>query len=86
MQAIPIIDVSRLRRSGAVRRVRQPAVERYPVAYFADPDPDALVEVLPACLRPGEAPRYPPISAAAYLRSRLDPTYNHWKASATASP
>jgi isopenicillin N synthase-like dioxygenase len=65
-------------------RVRQPASERYSVAYFCDPNPDALVEVLPSCVPPGAVPSYPPISAAAYLRSRLDPTYNHWKASAVS--
>jgi isopenicillin N synthase-like dioxygenase len=65
-------------------RVRQPAAERYSVAYFCDPNPDALVEVLPSCVPPGATPSYPPISAAAYLRSRLDPTYNHWKASAAS--
>ena len=65
-------------------RVRQPATERYSVAYFCDPNPDALVDVLPGCVKPGATPLYPPISAAAYLRSRLDPTYNHWKSSTTA--
>jgi isopenicillin N synthase-like dioxygenase len=64
-------------------RVRQPAEERYSVAYFADPNPDALVEVLPTCLAPGAVASYPPISAGAYLRSRLDPTYSHWKAPAS---
>jgi len=67
-------------------RVRQPATERYSVAYFADPNPDALVEVIPACVRPGERPLYPPILAGTYLRSRLDPTYNHWKASTASQP
>ncbi|HEY0185617.1 MAG TPA: 2OG-Fe(II) oxygenase family protein, partial [Rhodopila sp.] len=66
-------------------RVRQPAAERYSVAYFCDPNPDALVEALPGCVPAGSRPKYPPISAAAYLRSRLDPTYAHWKASAAAS-
>ena len=59
-------------------RVRQPAEQRYSVAYFADPNPDALVEALPTCLAAGAAPRYQPIRADAYLRSRLDPTYAHW--------
>ncbi|MGD0106501.1 MAG: 2OG-Fe(II) oxygenase family protein [Rhodopila sp.] len=48
-------------------RVCQPATERYSVAYFADPNPDALVEVIPACVPPGAAPSYPPILAGAYL-------------------
>jgi isopenicillin N synthase-like dioxygenase len=65
-------------------RVRQPAAERYSVAYFCDPNPDALVEVLPTCLPAGATPSYEPILAANYLRSRLDPTYKHWEAGATA--
>ena len=64
-------------------RVRQPAAERYSVAYFCDPNPDALVEVLPSCLPAGATASYEPIFAADYLRSRLDPTYRHWKASTT---
>ena len=56
-------------------RVRQPERQRHSLAFFLDPNPDALVEVLPACLAPGEPPRYPPVLAADYLRSRLDATY-----------
>jgi isopenicillin N synthase-like dioxygenase len=56
-------------------RVRQPERERYSLAFFLDPNPEALVAVLPACVAPGEAPRYPPITGAAYLKSRLDATY-----------
>jgi len=56
-------------------RIRQPERQRHSLAFFLDPNPDALVEVLPACLRSGEAPRCAPISGAAYLRSRLDATY-----------
>jgi isopenicillin N synthase-like dioxygenase len=55
--------------------VRQPERERYSLAFFIDPNPDAVVEVLPACLPPGAAPRYPRVTGAAYLRSRLDATY-----------
>jgi isopenicillin N synthase-like dioxygenase len=49
--------------------------ERLSVAFFLDPNPDALVECLPGCLAPGEAPRYPPISGAEYLAARLSATY-----------
>jgi isopenicillin N synthase-like dioxygenase len=56
-------------------RVRQPERERYSLAFFLDPNPDALVEVLPACLGAGEAPRYKRVTGADYLRSRLDATY-----------
>jgi isopenicillin N synthase-like dioxygenase len=56
-------------------RVRQPERQRYSLAFFLDPNPDALVEVMPACLAPGEVPRYPRVTGADYLRSRLDATY-----------
>jgi isopenicillin N synthase-like dioxygenase len=56
-------------------RVRQPEQKRHSLAFFLDPNPDAEVAVLPACLAPGEAPRYRPITGAAYLRAQLDATY-----------
>ena len=60
-------------------RVLRPKAERYSVAFFADANPDAMVETLPTCLAPGEAPRYPPITCADYLRERLTATYDHLK-------
>ena len=61
-------------------RVLRPRQERYSVAFFSDANPDALVEVLPACVAPGEAPRYEPITCGAYLHGRLTATYAHLKA------
>ncbi|MCB8876098.1 isopenicillin N synthase family dioxygenase [Acidisoma silvae] len=60
-------------------RVLRPKAERYSVAFFADANPDAVVETLPTCLAPGEAPRYPAITCADYLRQRLTATYDHLK-------
>jgi isopenicillin N synthase-like dioxygenase len=60
-------------------RVLRPKVERYSVAFFADANPDAVVETLPTCLAPGEMPRYPAITCADYLRQRLTATYDHLK-------
>ncbi len=57
------------------RVVNRSGRERYSVAYFGDPNSDALVECLPSCLAPGETQKYPPISYAEYLRSRYDATY-----------
>jgi isopenicillin N synthase-like dioxygenase len=48
--------------------------DRYSVAFFFDPNPDAIVSTLPSCLA-GRAPKYPSVLAADYLRSRLEPTY-----------
>ena len=56
-------------------RVRQPERQRHSLAFFLDPNPDARVDVLPACLTPGETPRYAPTTGAEYLRMRLDATY-----------
>jgi isopenicillin N synthase-like dioxygenase len=56
-------------------RVLPPERERYSIAFFLDPNPDALVAALPGCVPPGEAPRHPPITAEAHLRERLAATY-----------
>lgn len=57
-------------------RVNSPAGrERYSVAFFLDANPDATVACLPTCTDPSRPARYAPITASAYLRSRLDATY-----------
>ena len=62
-------------------RVVNPAGrERNSIAFFLDPNPDALVFCLPGC----GAPKYPPVLAADYLRQRLDATYAHKTGAAAA--
>jgi isopenicillin N synthase-like dioxygenase len=56
-------------------RVQPPERERYSIAFFLDPNPDALVSAIPSCVPAGEAPRHPPITAEAYLRQRFEATY-----------
>jgi isopenicillin N synthase-like dioxygenase len=51
--------------------------ERTSIAFFLDPNPDAMVAALPGCVPPGEAPKHPPIRASDFLRSRLEPSYAH---------
>ena len=58
-------------------RVLPPARERYSIAFFLDPNPDALVSALPSCVPNGEAPRHPPITAEQHLRERFAATYRH---------
>ena len=56
-------------------RVGPPPRLRHSIAFFLDPNPDALVSALPGCVPPGEAPRHPPVTAAEHLRQRLSATY-----------
>ena len=54
-------------------RVVSPAgKERYSIAFFLDPNPDAVVAPLSGMEK---AALYPPITGADYLQSRLDATY-----------
>jgi isopenicillin N synthase-like dioxygenase len=56
-------------------KVVNPGVDRYSVAFFLDPNPDAVVACLPTCTSPERPAKYAPISGAEFLRSRLEPTY-----------
>ncbi|MGC3983358.1 MAG: 2-oxoglutarate and iron-dependent oxygenase domain-containing protein [Pseudorhodoferax sp.] len=56
-------------------RVLPPTRERYSVAFFLDPNPDALVSAIPSCVPAGMQPRHAPVTAGEYLRQRLAATY-----------
>jgi isopenicillin N synthase-like dioxygenase len=55
--------------------VSPPGHDRYSVAFFLDPDPEAIVACLPTCTGPERPAQYPPVTAAEFLTSRLEPTY-----------
>jgi isopenicillin N synthase-like dioxygenase len=55
--------------------VSPPGRDRFSVAFFLDPDPDAIVACLPTCAGPERPARYPAVTASDFLRSRLEPTY-----------
>lgn len=52
-------------------RVLPPARVRRSIAFFLDPNPDSVIAALPGT----GTPKYPAITGADYLRSRLDATY-----------
>ncbi|WP_102107062.1 isopenicillin N synthase family dioxygenase [Oceaniglobus roseus] len=52
-------------------RVLPPKTRRRSLAFFLDPNPDTTVAALPGT----GAAKYPPVTGADYLRSRLDATY-----------
>lgn len=45
--------------------------ERLSLAFFQKTDFDAVVEVAPTCVRPGEAPGYEPIVAGDWMRAKM---------------
>jgi isopenicillin N synthase-like dioxygenase len=55
------------------RVTNPPGRDRYSIAYFLDPNPDALIACLPGC--EGEAAKYAPVLASDYLTQRLVATY-----------
>jgi isopenicillin N synthase-like dioxygenase len=54
------------------RVVNRSGRERYSIAFFFDPNPDARVAAIPSCVPAGQSPRYPSIVAGDYLKMRLD--------------
>jgi isopenicillin N synthase-like dioxygenase len=46
--------------------------ERYSIAFFFDPNPEAAVVAIPSCVAAGESPRYAPVQAGDYLTYRLE--------------
>ena len=59
-----------------LHRVKPPVVDgrierRRSAAFFHDGDLDALIETIPTCLAPGEAPTYPPITVGEHLTAKL---------------
>lgn len=57
------------------RVVSPPDRERFSVAFFLDPNPDAEVACLPSCVSAERPARYAPIRGDDFLLSRLRPTY-----------
>jgi isopenicillin N synthase-like dioxygenase len=59
-----------------LHRVKPPIIDgtierRRSAAFFHDGDLDALIETIPTCLSPGEAPAYAPITVGGHLAAKL---------------
>jgi isopenicillin N synthase-like dioxygenase len=61
-------------------RVRIPDRERFSIAFFLDPNPDAIVATLPGFADARGQSKYPAITGAEYLTARLNATYDHRQA------
>lgn len=55
------------------RVVAPEGAERNTIAFSLDADPDTLITVLPACVKPGEVPRHLPITVGEHLARRSAP-------------
>ncbi|WP_417672068.1 isopenicillin N synthase family dioxygenase [Roseibium sp.] len=62
------------------RVVNDTGRERYSIAFFLDPNPDATVSCMASCQSPERPAKYPPISGADYLKTKLDASYEPVKA------
>ncbi|MEO1590544.1 MAG: 2-oxoglutarate and iron-dependent oxygenase domain-containing protein [Cyanobacteria bacterium J06632_22] len=49
--------------------------DRYSIAFFCQPDPEAEIVCFPSCQSDNNPPRYPPVKSGEYLLSRLQATY-----------
>ena len=58
-------------------RVKAPPQERYSIAFFLEVDPDSVVDSRD--LFPEQPAKYPPVTCADYLASRLNATYDFRK-------
>ena len=44
---------------------------RLSVAFFHQPNDDAVIEAIPTCLAPGEDPKYPPVTSGEHLMAKV---------------
>ncbi|MBV8165417.1 MAG: 2OG-Fe(II) oxygenase, partial [Alphaproteobacteria bacterium] len=55
-------------------RDRQP---RYAIPFFVHPNPDTLIDVVPGCETPGEAPKFPAMTTDEYMTWFKGRNYDH---------
>jgi isopenicillin N synthase-like dioxygenase len=58
---------------------------RYAIPYFFHPNPDTMLECLPGCAAPGEAPRFEPMTAGGYMAWFRGQNYDHLRKGKDAS-
>jgi isopenicillin N synthase-like dioxygenase len=59
--------------------------DRYAIPFFFDPRGDTMIECLPTCLEPGEAPRFEPITYIDYINAFMSQGYDSFRQDADAT-
>jgi isopenicillin N synthase-like dioxygenase len=67
--------VSTLHRVVTPENLNDAMSRRISVGYFMHPNYDAEITCIPTCLHPGEAPKYPPITAGGHIRAKIDASH-----------
>ncbi len=67
--------VSTMHRVAVPESLNDAMSRRMSIGYFMHPNFDAEISCIPSCLRSGETPRYPPITAGGHIRAKIEASH-----------
>ena len=67
--------ISTMHRVVTPEKLHDATSRRMSIGYFMHPNFDAEIACIPSCLKPGEKPKYAPISAGAHIREKIEKSH-----------